>query len=199
MAKMNFDFSELKDKLSGTFSTVADKVLDFADVAADTAKTGQQLAKLYMEKKKEESALEDAYEELGKLYYNLYKQEATGVLADLCMEIENTLVNIEDIETEIQSVKDSTEGSSAGIHFDYSTYDSSGDFVQPCNEDDGAFEKMMDKVEDKVETITDKIEDAVESIEDEIEVRVEEYLDDDDFVSPKEDEDIEVEIVEEKP
>lgn len=188
MAKMNFDFSELKDKLSGTISTVADKVMDFADVAADTAKTGQQLAKLYMEKKKEQTALEDTYAELGKLYYNLSKQDATGVFADLCMEIENTLVNIEDIEAEIQSVKDSSENDTAGIHIDFDT---------DYEADDNVFEHIADKVEDKVESIADKIEGTVNNIEDEIEVRVEEYLDDDDFVAPKEDEYINVEIVEE--
>ena len=67
MAKKNFNFKKLnlnlgnlgnlenlKETLSDTISTVADKVLDFADSAADNAKIGQQIAKLFLEKKKEE-------------------------------------------------------------------------------------------------------------------------------------------------
>ena len=84
-------------------------MLDFADSAADNAKIGQQIAKLFVEKKKEESALEDAYKELGKLYYDMHKTEAEGVLADLCMEIENTLINIEDITAEIEALKSAND------------------------------------------------------------------------------------------
>ena len=36
----------------------------------------------------------------------MHKTEAEGVLADLCMEIENTLINIEDITAEIEALKE---------------------------------------------------------------------------------------------
>ena len=203
--KLNFDLGGLKDVLTDTISTVADKVLDLADAAADTAKSGQQIAKLYMEKKKEETALEDAYKELGKLYYELHKQDADGVLADLCMEIENTLVNIEDITAEIDALKEAADADIEDI-----TDLDDDDFEpaeQPAEEEEGFLERMADTLEDALEGLDEAIENALDKLEvasevpeiedDDIEVTVEEYLDDNDFVAPQPDEDIEVEVVEE--
>lgn len=199
--KLNLDLGGLKDVLTDTISTVADKVLDFADTAADTAKVGQQIAKLYVEKKKEESALEDAYKELGKLYYELHKAEAEGVLADLCMEIENTLVNIEDINNEIEALKEA-----ADVEISDDDFIVDMDEVKQEDEEEGFLERMADTVEEALEGLDEAIEAALDKLEvtdevpvvedDEIEVSVEEYLDDDDFVAPAQDEEIVVEVVE---
>lgn len=105
MAKNNFD--DLKNTLMSAFNMVTEKVLDLADAAADTAKSGHQIAKLTMEKKKEEAALKDAYLQIGKLYYDLHKEDAEGVFADLCGEVQVALTNIDDIEEEIAVLKDS--------------------------------------------------------------------------------------------
>ena len=155
MAKKNFNFKKLnlnlgtldnlKETLTDTISTVADKVLDFADTAADNAKIGQQIAKLFMEKKKEESALEDAYKELGKLYYDMHKTEAEGVLADLCMEIENTLINIEDINAEIEALKESGSVDLDEMEEIHIVMDEDDD------EDEGFLERMADTVEEALE------------------------------------------------
>lgn len=209
MAKRNFNFKKinidlvgLKDTLTDTFSTVADKVLDLADAAADTAKTGQQIAKLFVEKKKEEGALEDAYTELGKLYYELHKADAEGVLADLCMEIENTLVNIEDIDAEIEALK-----AAADIDVDdIPAAEDAGFEPAEDDEDEGFLERMADTVEEALEGLDQAIEAALDKLEvtdeipivddDDIEVVVEEYEDEVIFVAPTEDGEVEVEIVE---
>ena len=104
MAKNNFD--DLRSTLMDTFNMVAAQVLDLADTAADTAKTGHQIAKLTMEKRKAETAVQQAYEQLGKLYFDMHKESAEGVFADLCSEIENTQNNILDIEDEISALKE---------------------------------------------------------------------------------------------
>ncbi|MBP3654362.1 MAG: hypothetical protein J6J04_02885 [Oscillospiraceae bacterium] len=187
--KLNFDLGGLRDVLTDTISTVADKVLDLADAAADTAKSGQQLAKLYVEKKKEESALEDAYKELGKLYYELHKQDAEGVLADLCMEIENTLVNIEDITAEIDALKEAVDADIDDIEDLTDLSDDDFEPAEQSTEEEGFLERMADTLE-----VTDEVP-AVEN--DDIEVTVEEYLNDDDFAAPQPDEEIEVEVLEE--
>lgn len=214
MAKKNFNFKKLnlnlgnlenlKETLTDTLSTVADKVLDFADSAADNAKIGQQIAKLFVEKKKEESALEDAYKELGKLYYDMHKTEAEGVLADLCMEIENTLINIEDITAEIEALKSANDVDLDDLEEIHITMDE----AEEADEDDGFLERMADTVEEALEGLDEAIEAALDKLEavvdpeiemdddDEIEVTVEEYLDDDDFVAPEQDNDVEVEIIE---
>ena len=184
MAKMNFDFGGLKEKLTDTISTVTDKVLDLADVAADTAKTGQQVAKLYLEKRKEEAALSSAYSELGKLYYDMHREEAEGVLADLCMEIENTLVNIEEIQTEIQAVKDASD-------CDFDDLEADAAPAEPV---------VTEIVPEEAPAEEVPVEEAPAEeapADEEIEVAVEEYISEEDFVAPKKDEDIEVEIVEE--
>lgn len=216
MAKKNFDFKKLnlnkklnldldlnnlRETISDTISTVADKVLDFADTAADNAKVGQQIAKLFVEKKKEESALEDTYKELGKLYYEMHKTEAEGVLADLCMEIENTLINIEEIDSEIEGLKQA-----ANVDLDDLEESINIDLRDDEDEDDGFLERMADTVEDALEGLDEAIEAALDKLEltnevpcvddDEIEVVVEEYLDDEDFAAPEEDGDVEVEIIE---
>ena len=214
MAKKNFNFKKLnlnlgnlenlKETLTDTLSTVADKVLDFADTAADNAKIGQQIAKLFVEKKKEESALEDAYKELGKLYYDMHKTEAEGVLADLCMEIENTLINIEDITAEIEALKSANDVDLDDLEEIHITMDE----AEEADEDDGFLERMADTVEEALEGLDEAIEAALDKLEavvdpeiemdddNEIEVTVEEYLDDDDFVAPEQDNDVEVEIIE---
>lgn len=205
--KLNFDLGGLRDVLTDTISTVADKVLDLADAAADTAKSGQQLAKLYVEKKKEESALEDAYKELGKLYYELHKQDAEGVLADLCMEIENTLVNIEDITAEIDALKEAVDADIDDIEDLTDLSDDDFEPAEQSTEEEGFLERMADTLEDALEGLDEAIENALDKLEvtdevpavenDDIEVTVEEYLNDDDFAAPQPDEEIEVEVLEE--
>ena len=100
MAKNNFN--DLKETLLGTFNFMAEKVLDLADTAADTAKSGHQIAKLFLEKKKEESAMETAYSQLGKLYYDLHKDDAEGMFAELCADVEMV---IECFQLKVKNVK----------------------------------------------------------------------------------------------
>lgn len=120
MAKNNFN--DFKSTLLDTFNFVAEKVLDLADTAADTAKSGHQIAKLVMEKRKEETAVQNAYNQLGKLYYDLHKEDAEGVFADLCNEIGSALDNIQDIEEEIAALKDSMGSDFDDIEVEFSEF-----------------------------------------------------------------------------
>lgn len=120
MAKNNFN--DFRSTLLGTFNFVAEKVLDLADAAADTAKSGHQIAKLVMEKRKEESTVQSAYEQLGKLYYDLRKDDAEGVFADLCNEIESALNNIQDIESEIAALKETMGSDFDDIEVEFSEF-----------------------------------------------------------------------------
>ena len=201
--KINIDLGNLKETLTDTISTVADKVLDLADTAADTAKVGQQIAKLFVEKKKEEAALEEAYKELGKLYYDMHKTEAEGVLADLCMEIENTLINIEDITAEIEALKEANNVDDDDIP----DIDDDDFEIHIKAEEDGFLERMADTVEEALEGLDEAIEAALDKLEnaidpddddddDDIEVVVEEYADEEVFAAPEQDNDVEVEIIE---
>ena len=117
MAKNNFN--DLKETLLGTFNFMAEKVLDLADTAADTAKSGHQIAKLFLEKKREESAMETAYSQLGKLYYDLHKDDADGMFAELCADVEIAKGNIEAIDDEIAELKEAMGGDFDDIEVEF--------------------------------------------------------------------------------
>ena len=141
-----------------------------------------------MEKKKEEAALQEAYKELGRLYYEQGRSDAEGALADLCMEISNTLINLEEISEEIEAVK-----SAAGAEVDVDEFDEDDFAVKEDEEEEGFLEQMEDALEDALEGLEEAIEGVLgkldaEDEDAEVEVEVTEYLDDDDFVAPTPDE-----------
>ena len=158
MAKNNFN--DLKETLLGTFNFMAEKVLDLADTAADTAKSGHQIAKLFLEKKKEESAMETAYSQLGKLYYDLHKDDADGMFAELCADVEIAKGNIEAIDDEIAELKESM-----GSDFD----DIEVEFENVMNDaEDADFESVVHRAE----TDADGEEEPTADEESEIEVSI---------------------------
>ena len=158
MAKNNFN--DLKETLLGTFNFMAEKVLDLADTAADTAKSGHQIAKLFLEKKKEESAMETAYSQLGKLYYDLHKDDAEGMFAELCADVEIAKGNIEAIDDEIAELKESM-----GSDFD----DIEVEFENVMNDaEDADFESVVHRAE----TDADVEEEPTADEESEIEVTI---------------------------
>lgn len=134
MAKNNFD--DFRNTLLSTINFVTEKVLDLADAAADTAKTGHEIAKLLMEKKKAEAALHESYEALGKLYYDLNKNTAGSVYEDLCGDIADALETLENINEEIAELKESMGSEFDDIEVEFDEFF-----------DDGDFEKVVDDAE----------------------------------------------------
>ena len=146
MAKNNFD--DLKATLMDTFNMVAEKVLDLADTAEDTAKAGHQIAKLTMEKKKAESAMQEAYEQLGKLYYDMHRDDAEGVFADLCGDIESSHDKILDIEDEIAVLKDTMGAAMDEIEVEFTEMFDDEDIPAA---DDADFESVVTDAEPAAE------------------------------------------------
>lgn len=122
------NFNDFRNTLLNTINFVTEKVLDLADAAADTAKTGHEIAKLLMEKKKAETALEEAYAELGKLYYDLNKNTVGAVYEELCDEISDTLETLENINDEIADLKESMGSDFEDIEVEFSEFFDDGDF-----------------------------------------------------------------------
>ena len=146
MAKNNFD--DLRSTLMDAFNTVAEKVLDLADTAADTAKTGRQIAKLTMEKRKAETAMQEAYEQLGKLYFDMHKEDAEGVFADLCTEIETTQSDILDMEEEIAALKEAMSVSMDDIEVEFSEiFEEETESEEPPAAEDADFEAVVSQPE----------------------------------------------------
>ena len=116
MAKNNFN--DLKETLLGTFNFMAEKVLDLADTAADTAKSGHQIAKLFLEKKKEESAMETAYSQLGKLYYAEKGATPDAAYAASCEKITASRAAIETNNERLAELKEKDGDTNAEFDID---------------------------------------------------------------------------------
>lgn len=104
------DFKSIKDSLVDTLGTVAEKTKDFADIVASKAKDVSRLAKLNMELNSEKTNMEKTYAEIGKLYYETRKNNPDGFFVQLCDDISLAKENIERIQDEIASLKETNPG-----------------------------------------------------------------------------------------
>lgn len=132
MAKGNFD--DFRNTLLSTINFVTEKVLDLADAAADTAKTGHEIAKLLMEKKKAEAALAESYQELGKMYYDLNKNTAGSVYQELCDDISDMLETLENIDEEIAELKEAMGSEFEDIEVEFDEFFEDADFERVVND-----------------------------------------------------------------
>lgn len=132
MAKGNFD--DFRNTLLSTINFVTEKVLDLADAAADTAKTGHEIAKLLMEKKKAEAVLTESYQALGKRYYELNKSSAGSVYEDLCDDIADALETLENIDEEIAELKESMGSEFEDIEVEFDEFFDDADFERVVND-----------------------------------------------------------------
>lgn len=89
----NFNYQDFKHKLM-------DKVSDAVDVVSERAKYAGKMAKLTVETNTELENIQKAYAEIGKLYYEQYRDYADAFMAQLCDEI--TQANERIVEKERQ-------------------------------------------------------------------------------------------------
>lgn len=99
------DINELKDAVLNTLGTVADKTRIMADKAKDKAKDVARMAKLNTELNSEKAAIEKAYTEIGKLYYETRKDSPDGFFVQLCDEITLAKENIDKLSRELSNLK----------------------------------------------------------------------------------------------
>lgn len=122
------DFSQIKNVLGGVLENVSEKSKGYletvsekgkeyletvtekskgvVDTAKDKTRTAGRVAKLTMELNGEKGALEEAYAELGKVYYEECANSAMGIFAQLCDEITATSARIEAMEEELAQLKE---------------------------------------------------------------------------------------------
>lgn len=112
----NIDFDNIKAKLKATFNVVADKTVDIAEKTvdktkelasktADKAKDTARIAKLSVEINGEKDTIKKAYLEIGKLYYEMHRDNPDGFFAQLCDEVSVANANIAAKEAEIAALK----------------------------------------------------------------------------------------------
>ncbi len=146
------DFSELKNKLLSSIGKAADAGKDLAEKAADKAKAGTRIAKLSVEIAGEKENLKKAYIEIGKLYYDTYKDAPEGFFIQLCDEVALAQKNIADKEAEIEQLKAGEEECA----------DVEVEFEEVVAEEECAAEECCEAVEEVVEETVEAVEDAVE-------------------------------------
>lgn len=99
------DINDIKGAVLNTLGTVAGKTRDFAEKAADKAKDVARIAKLNMELSSEKDNIQNAYLEIGKLYYETRKDAPDGFFVQLCDEITLANENISSILSELEDLK----------------------------------------------------------------------------------------------
>ena len=104
---MNFNFDSLMD----TITNLRERGAEYANVAMDKTKDAARLAKLTIALTAEKDALKKAYIELGKAYYEEHHNDAEGLYAQLVEEVDAVNARIEEMQSEIDSLKGSFHAS----------------------------------------------------------------------------------------
>lgn len=104
---MNFNFDSLMD----TITNLRERGAEYANVAMDKTKDAARLAKLTIALTAEKDALKKAYIELGKSYYEEHHNDAEGLYAQLVEEVDAVNARIEEMQSEIDSLKGSFHAS----------------------------------------------------------------------------------------
>lgn len=104
------DFNDIKEKVLNTLEMVADSTKELAGKAADKAKSTARIAKLSMEINSEKDTIKKAYLEIGKLYYEMNRDDPDGFFAQLCDEVTVANAEIAAKEAEIAELKENGIG-----------------------------------------------------------------------------------------
>lgn len=98
-------FEEIREKASEIAGKVADKSLIFAKKAADKTKAAAKIAKLSAEIAAEKERVKKNYAEIGRIYYEKYKEEPEENVAQAVSEISISMDIIESKRAEIEEIK----------------------------------------------------------------------------------------------
>lgn len=91
-------YQDLKQKLM-------DKVADTMDTVGERAKYAGKMAKLTVETNAELENIQKAYAEIGKLYYEQYRNCADAFLAQLCDEITQANERVAEKERQMDELR----------------------------------------------------------------------------------------------
>ena len=120
---MNFNLDSLMD----TITNLRERGAEYANVAMDKTRDAARLAKLTVALTSEKDALKKAYIELGKAYYEEHHNDAEGLYAQLVEEVDAVNARIEEMQTEIDSLKGSFHASEDASFENVVSQDEGGD------------------------------------------------------------------------
>ncbi|MGI6028231.1 MAG: hypothetical protein ACOX81_02315 [Candidatus Heteroscillospira sp.] len=125
-----FDFNNIKSKVIDSISKAADTTKDLADKASDKAKDVSRIAKLSLEINSEKDVIRKAYSEIGKLYYEMHKDNPEGFFIQLCDEVTLAQENIAAKEAEIAELKAGSSDDDDSITVEFEEVVSDGEKVE---------------------------------------------------------------------
>lgn len=154
------DINELKGTLLNTLGTVAEKTRSFAEKAADKAKDVTKIAKLNMEMGAEKDNIQKAYLEIGKLYYEMHKNEPDSFFVQLCDEITLANENLSKLRVELDDLKAGLTAKGVDIEVELTE-------EAPCAEEAPVLEDdfVQDTVQDAAETVETSVDPTEETAE----------------------------------
>ncbi|MCR5482060.1 MAG: hypothetical protein K6F52_04620 [Clostridia bacterium] len=98
------------DKVTDIAKTAADKGADLAKTAADKGAVMVEVTKLNSKLRAEETAMNDTYAAIGKMYYAKYANGAEvdeNAVTELCKKIDASAEVIEKLHEDIEAAKNS--------------------------------------------------------------------------------------------
>ncbi len=99
------NFEDIKQKAVETAGTIADKSVELAKAAAEKTRDLAKIAKLTTEIGIEKEGIRRNYSAIGKLYYELHKDDAEDALSQAVAEITASYEKIAGKEADIEAVR----------------------------------------------------------------------------------------------
>lgn len=137
------NFDTLKKRAAEAAGTLADKSLVFARKAADKTKSVAKITKLSTDVAGEREKIRRNYVEIGKKYYELYKDAPSEELQSFVDEISVSLSIIEAKKAEIEVLKTADDVSDADIEVEIE--------VEPEEAEDAEEKEAAENVADEEE------------------------------------------------
>ena len=166
------NLASLKEMFNSVVSNVTEKGKEYTGAAAEKAKAAGRLAKLTMDLNGEKESLKKAYAAIGQTYFEGNRDDAEGLLSQLCEEAEAVAERIAAMEAEIAELKAGFAPAEEEVEVSFEEVVEEAEKEAECCED--AAECCCDKAEE----VCDKIEEAVEEAVEKVEEVVEEIVDD---------------------
>ena len=106
--------ADYKDIIAGTINSIVGKVKEVAESGAvrdiyengaNRAKSYGRIAKLALELNGENEELKRVYTEIGRLYYENYRDTADAFLAELCQQVTDANARVAELEAQMDELR----------------------------------------------------------------------------------------------
>ncbi|MDO4540179.1 MAG: zinc ribbon domain-containing protein [Syntrophomonadaceae bacterium] len=108
-------FNDLGKKIGNAAATAAEKTKEAAATAADKAKDTVEITKLNNAISAEEKNIAQFYSEIGKIFYDLEKNNPASPAAEQCTAISDAVDRIQEMKDKIVAIKEEDDRSDAPV------------------------------------------------------------------------------------